>query len=279
MSLRFAYNTNGMQSHRLEDAFALLEEAGYHGVALTLDHMHLDPLRASAAEVAGVGRLLRQHRLSCAIETGARFVLDPRRKHRPALGAADPLERMRRTDFLLRSLEVAAELGAEVLNLATGPLDPGQDTGAADCFILEGLREVIAKGVELGVPVALEPEPGHRVDTLAGYERLVHDLPELRLCIDVSHVSVAAEEGSVADAIRGHADRLALVHVEDAPRGVHEHLPFGEGDLPLAEILAALNEVDFAGLCAVELSRHSHAAHELVGSSISALREAQAHRR
>ena len=41
MSLRFAYNTNGMQSHRLVDALALLGETGYHGVALTLDHMHL----------------------------------------------------------------------------------------------------------------------------------------------------------------------------------------------------------------------------------------------
>ena len=49
--LRFAYNTNGLQSHRLADALELMAAAGYRGVALTLDHMHLDPLAATTAEV------------------------------------------------------------------------------------------------------------------------------------------------------------------------------------------------------------------------------------
>ena len=61
--LRFAYNTDGLQSHRLEDALALIADAGYAGVALTLDHMHLDPLRATPGEVQAVRRLLRRHGL------------------------------------------------------------------------------------------------------------------------------------------------------------------------------------------------------------------------
>ncbi len=276
MTLRYAYNTNGLQSHRLSDALALLGDQGYHGVALTLDHMHLDPLMSGPGEVAAVGRLLKRHRLSCVIETGARFVLDPRRKHQPGLGDPDPLKRMMRMDLLLRSVEIAAELEAEVLNLATGPLLPDQNEAEADLFLLEGLREVLAKGLELGVPIALEPEPGHRVETLAQYEAMALKLPELRLTIDVSHVSVSVPEGSPSEAIRKHAGRLALVHIEDAPTGVHEHLPFGEGDLDLHAILGALKEIDFAGLCAVELSRHSHAAHELTASSLAALRLAEA---
>jgi sugar phosphate isomerase/epimerase len=276
MTLRYAYNTNGLQSHRLTDALALLGDQGYHGVALTLDHMHLDPLKAGPGEVAAVGRLLKRHRLSCVIETGARFVLDPRRKHHPGLCDPDPLKRMMRMDLLLRSVEIAAELEAEVLNLATGPLLPGQDEGEADLFLLEGLREVLAKGIELGVPVALEPEPGHRVETLAQYNAIVSELTELRLTIDVSHVSVSTPEGTASEAIRTHASRLALVHIEDAPAGVHEHLPFGEGDLDVTGIVGALKDIEFAGICAVELSRHSHAAHELTAASLAALRRAEA---
>jgi sugar phosphate isomerase/epimerase len=41
--LRFAYNTNGAANHRLADAVAIIAEAGYDGVALTLDFQHLDP--------------------------------------------------------------------------------------------------------------------------------------------------------------------------------------------------------------------------------------------
>ena len=41
--LRFAFNTNGAANHRLDDALTLIAEAGYDGVALTLDIHHLDP--------------------------------------------------------------------------------------------------------------------------------------------------------------------------------------------------------------------------------------------
>ena len=40
--LRYAYNTNGLQNHRLDHALELLAENGYDGVALTLDVQHLD---------------------------------------------------------------------------------------------------------------------------------------------------------------------------------------------------------------------------------------------
>ena len=43
MTLRFAYNTNGAANHRLDDAIRLIADSGYHGIALTLDHHHLDP--------------------------------------------------------------------------------------------------------------------------------------------------------------------------------------------------------------------------------------------
>ncbi|MGE0713252.1 MAG: sugar phosphate isomerase/epimerase family protein [Planctomycetota bacterium] len=286
--MRWAYNTNGLQSHRLDDALGLLADAGYEGVALTLDHMHLDPVRAGPGEVAAVARQLRRLRLSCAVETGARFVLDPRRKHGPGLCDPDPLGRLQRLDLLKRSLEIASELGAEVLNLPAGPRDGPRDGGpregpaadpareaAAGTWLLEALRELLERGLELGLRVALEPEPGHWVATLAQHAALREQLPELGLTLDVSHVSVTEPEGAPAEAIRAHAEALTLVHLEDAPRGVHQHLPFGEGELDLSAVVRALHEVRFGGLCAVELSRHSHAAHELVPRTLATLRAAE----
>ena len=70
MSLRLAYNTNGTASHRLDDAIVLLAEAGYDGVALTLDVHHFDPFapdwRAAADRLA---RRLSELRLGSVIET------------------------------------------------------------------------------------------------------------------------------------------------------------------------------------------------------------------
>ena len=41
--LSFAYGSNGLGDHRLADACAFLADEGYDGIALTLDHQHLDP--------------------------------------------------------------------------------------------------------------------------------------------------------------------------------------------------------------------------------------------
>ena len=50
---------------------------------------------------------------------GARFLLDPRRKHHPSLLSAEGAQA--RLGFLLRCVEAAAELGAPIAIISTGP--------------------------------------------------------------------------------------------------------------------------------------------------------------
>jgi tRNA(Ile)-lysidine synthase len=58
--LRFGYGTNGFANHRLADALAVVAGLGYQGVALTLDHDHLDPFAPGlAARVARTADQLR----------------------------------------------------------------------------------------------------------------------------------------------------------------------------------------------------------------------------
>ncbi|CAM5349172.1 Xylose isomerase domain-containing protein TIM barrel OS=Streptomyces sp. ACT-1 OX=1609288 GN=SACT1_1230 PE=4 SV=1 [Streptomyces griseus subsp. griseus] len=57
-------------------------------------------------------------------------------------------------------------------------------------------------------------------------------------------------------------------------RGVHEHLPFGEGEIDFPPVLAALAASDYRGLTVVELPRHSHAGPELARTSIDFLHDA-----
>ena len=65
---------------------SLIADAGYDGIALTLDHHHLDPLEDGWINRAeSLARDLHARGLGCVIETGARFLLDPRAKHEPTL--------------------------------------------------------------------------------------------------------------------------------------------------------------------------------------------------
>ena len=108
MALKFAYNTNGLQSHRLDDALNLIADSGYDGVALTLDHMHLDPFRATADRIRQVRGWLNERQLEVVIETGARFVLDPYQKHRPGLCHAKKSERQKKTQSFASRLFLGA---------------------------------------------------------------------------------------------------------------------------------------------------------------------------
>ena len=70
MSLRYAYNTNGLTSHRLDDALSFLADTGYAGVALTLDVHHLDPFADDAfAQAERVRRRCDVLGLGLVVET------------------------------------------------------------------------------------------------------------------------------------------------------------------------------------------------------------------
>jgi sugar phosphate isomerase/epimerase len=78
----------------------------------------------------------------------------------------------------------------------------------------------------------------------------------------------------VGAAIRAWAPRLVHVHLDDIRDRVHEHRPFGEGDLDLNETLSALLEVGYGGMAAVELSRDSYRGAEAARRAIESLRRA-----
>jgi len=235
LTLRFAYNTNGAANHRLDDALALIADAGYDGVALTLDIHHLDPFAEDFAnERRRVAARLRQLGLGCVIETGARFLLDPRAKHEPTLLTADPAGRARRVEFLSRALEVAAETEADAMSFWAGV-----------------------------------PKPSVSLDDWAALR-----IPGLQLALDTGHCIVTGERDPAA-AVAEFAPHLGTVSIEDMKRGVHIHLPFGEGDMDVPAVLRALEAARFDKLVCVEMSRESHRADTIIPASLAYLKAAR----
>ena len=296
---RLAYNTNGLAHHRILDALDLLADLGYEGVSITPDVGELDLYRLDRALVAEVRARAADRGLALTVETGARFLLDPRRKHHPTLLDDDPAGRLKRVDMLRRSIDLAVDLGADLVSLWSGAAPASSDgasihgddardahgdarRGGGDLESLwtrlcDGLALVLDHAQENGVRVAFEPEPGMFIERPNGYAELVARLGprgrRLGLCLDVGHLLVTRDL-PVEHVVQRHASQLAHVHLDDIRGGVHEHLMFGRGELDLRAVLRSLIDIGYRGLAAVELSRESHRGAQAAAEALSHVRRA-----
>ena len=268
----FYYNTNGFAFHRLEDVVPILADLGYDGVALTPDVHHLDPARSTPDDVRAFRALLERHGMGIVIETGARFVLDPARKHRPSLLDA-PVEAARRLAFLEQCVTLAQALGASTVSVWSGSGPEDQTRGEALERLVIGLRALCEFADDVDVDIGFEPEPGMAVERTDEWpeirERVGH--PRLGLTLDIGHC-LATGEGDPAAILRAHAADLRILHLDDHRPGVHEHLAFGCGHVDFQAVAQAVQDVGFEGPLEVELSRHSSTATATAAASIDFLR-------
>lgn len=271
--MRFGYNTNGFAHHRLDDALTILAELGYRSIALTLDYRALDPYDPDTArQLPPIRERLHNLGLAVVVETGARFLLDPRRKHQPTLLTTDPAERERRLDFLRRAVDIAAELDAEAVSFWSGTATDMVSDEDSMNRLVEGCRRLCEHAEQRNIRLAFEPEPGMFVDTMTRWAELHRRVghPLFGLTIDIGHLHCLGEAPFAPHLHRWH-EWLWNVHIEDMRYGIHDHLMFGEGEIDFAEVLSALAEIGYGGGVHVELSRHSHDAVETARRALSFL--------
>jgi sugar phosphate isomerase/epimerase len=270
----FGYNTNGFAHHRLEDALDILAELGYGAVGITLDYHVLNPFDADvAAQIQAICDRLRTLGLRSVVETGARFLLDPRNKHQPTLVSTAVDARQRRLHFLRLAVDIAQALGCDAVSFWSGTPDQQAPPAVLWGRLVEGCRELSAYAAARQVRLAFEPEPGMFIDTMDRFAELRDrvDHPAFGLTIDIGHLHCQGEV-PIADHLRRWAARLWNVHIDDMRRGVHDHLPFGQGDIDCAPVLRTLKEISYDRGVYVELSRHSHDAVRTARQALTFLR-------
>lgn len=267
-----AYNTNGLAHHRLDEALQLLADLGYRGVALTPDVAHLDLYTTGERDWERVRSLLERLKFGCVVETGARYVVDPRRKHWPNLLTRDAAAAERRSDFYRRCFRLARALGADLVSIWSGTPEPDDDPEAAFRRLLERLPRLLDEARAAGVTVSFEPEPGMLIDGLRRYRELRRRLgrDDLMTTIDVGHLLVT-EPNAPHDHLAEFAATLRNVQIDDARRGEHVHLPPGEGEIDFAPVFRELRRLGYRGALALELSRDSHRAAEVAAQAFRKL--------
>ncbi|TWT32001.1 sugar phosphate isomerase/epimerase family protein [Blastopirellula retiformator] len=274
--MRIGYNTNGFAHHDPLDAVDVLADLGYESVAFTVDHGTLTPFGntyMADRQADHLAALLAEKKMACVIESGARFLLDPKRKHEPTLVSPDRHGRQRRFEFIRHCIDEAVKLKADCVSLWSGKLLDDASPKAAMDRLVEALQPVIEYAEQQQMPLGFEPEPGMFIDTMDRFAELCEriDSPLFQLTLDIGHLQCQAEL-PLGAVIREWGSRIVNVHIEDMKRGVHEHLPFGEGEIDFSEVISALRDANYKLGLHVELSRHSHEAPTMAALAMEFLR-------
>ena len=251
-----------MAFHDPLDALELLAEFGYQAVGITVDHAWLNPYTSDfERQLERVRDGLARYQMRSVIETGARYLLDPRHKHLPTLLCDESTERQRRVEFLKRCIDIARECQSDCVSLWSGRAPENLNVQQCLDRLAKSLEPVISYADDAGVILGFEPEPGMFIDTMKSYRRLLEwiDAPSFQLTLDVGHLFCQGEL-PIVDFVERWAERIVNVHIEDMRAGIHEHLMFGEGDMHFPPIIRALHEIQYERGIYVELSRHSHEA-------------------
>jgi sugar phosphate isomerase/epimerase len=271
--MNLGYNTNGTTGHRWCQVIELMAEMGYRSVAITIDHSCLDPYSSELPhEIDRMRRLLERFQMTSVIETGARFLLDPRKKHEPTLVTQSPEGRDIRVDFLKRCIMIAKVLKSDAVSFWSGIARETPNRAEAFERLAEGCRRVLDFAESLNVKLAFEPEPGMLVQSMNDYRTLLSlvDGPGFGLTIDIGHLHCVETE-SISECLIAWKDRIFNIHIEDMKRGIHDHLRFGEGTINFAPVFKTLHAIHYNGSVNVELSRHSHMAPEVMLESFKFL--------
>jgi L-ribulose-5-phosphate 3-epimerase len=262
--LQIGYNTNGFKGFPLCLAIGILAELGYQCVAITIDYFSLNPYQADLArELGAVKELLRQKKMSCVIETGAGFLLDPWRKHEPTLVSQQEPGRQQRLVFLRHAIDIAGELDAKAVSFWAGRKSKDVSDKQAWTWLEEASLRLCDHAASKNIQLAIEPEPGMLVENLSHFEELKERTAghRLGLTLDLGHAYLT-ENISPADCIRKNIRHISNIHIEDMRKPIHNHLFFGDGDIDFPAIFDALEQTGYHGPVVVELSRHSHDAVE-----------------
>ncbi|MGI9448452.1 MAG: sugar phosphate isomerase/epimerase family protein [Pirellulales bacterium] len=268
--MKAGYSTNSFGDTDPLDALSLLCEQGYVSLAITPDRHMLNPYeKIFSSEVRAWQRALVKAQMSCVVETGARYLLDPRKKHHPTLLSDAQDDRNRRIDFLRRAIELAGELNADCVSLWSGAVFSDTDDALLWQKLTDGVGEVLDYATRCGVVLGFEPEPGMFIDTVVRAEKLFERLgrpKSLGFTVDIGHLECLGER-PLAATVRDVADRIVNVHIDDMTACCHEHLPLGKGDIDYHPIFQELFAAGYQGGLHVELPRQSHRWHETAKES------------
>jgi inosose dehydratase len=169
-----------------------------------------------------------------------------------------------------RTAELFARLGAQLICSAAVVDDAWSPRRALEerewQHLLNGLRLVDQAAADYGVRQVLHPHWRTLVEQDEDVRRIL-DESDVQICLDTGHLALGGTDA--LELARSHPDRVAHVHLKDVRAAVAAHLrkgeldlvgavqlglfqPLGAGDVPVDEVVLALERSGYAGWFVLE---------------------------
>lgn len=170
-----------------------------------------------------------------------------------------------------RACTQMAAAGGEVLVLAAATGLDGYDerptlTEQEWATLVSTAGRIRDLAVRHGLRTTLHPHVGTHVERRAEVEAFLRD-SDVPLCLDTGHLLIGGTDP--LELARAHADRISHVHLKDVDDAVAArvrageitymegvqakmYVPLGDGDVPVGEIVAALEDAGYAGWYVLE---------------------------
>ena len=260
---RIAFSTNAFKKTTLEDAVATIGRLGYAGCEIMADQPHFTPSELSSNDALNMQQLLEDQNLVCSnVNAFTGFFAathDPTGDtYHPTWITPDDEAQQVRIGHTLSCIRLATVVGAKTVSLQPGgpTIGTGQTREQAEKRFADGVKKVLPTARELGITLAVEPEPGLLLQTTGEYMAWKRTYfptePAVSMNFDVGHAFCVMEDP--AEVARTLAGEYAHVHLEDiAASRVHSHLVPGEGAIDFVALFEALLEVKYKGWVTIEL--------------------------
>lgn len=239
----------------LEESIRRIADIGYEAIDFWAYSPHLDPRHYDAEDRKRIRQLVDRLGLEIAglSVQGGGLGMHLNFSH------SSPKVRKDTVDYYLDCVDLAADVGAPLINLISGHMVYGTALDQAWRWNRECIEQVVERAEKKDVLVAihtLTPPESEVIVTLDDALRMMKEVgsDKLKVMIDTADQNVT--EPNLTDAVRKVGKDLAYVHLNDnhgEGRG-DIHLPPGRGDINWRKFVKTLKEIGYDGNMTVQVN-------------------------
>ena len=250
--MKFAFLTYQFARYPLEYCFRMAKEYGFEGVEVWGARPHAYAPDMDREAVNAVLGWKKQYGIEVSMFTPEILA------YPYSLVSASQKERRETIDYLIRSVETAAAIGTDKMQITAKHPGYGRDREEVWDMLTEGVGALCRRAEQVGVDVIMEslsPSEGNVITTADDIAALQRRVGSHALCtmIDVVPPFIANEPYS--EYFDKLGDTMRYVHIcnGDGATEFHMQLDDPAGVIPLTDFFRVLKRNHYDGWCSTEL--------------------------